>query len=193
MKTQLLWVLLGIGVVFSGHPLAQAGEDMEGSHMMMEGSHSESEALSAFVEPTQKGWTISGRVDFHATAQGLKVNAQINGAPPGKHGIHIHENGSCEDQGNAAGGHFNPDSVPHGDLVKDGFTHAHAGDLGNIEIDANGKGKLEKTLPGLTLDRGKYGVMGRSLILHEKGDDFGQPTGNAGGRIACAVIIPAID
>ena len=147
----------------------------------------------AELKPTVEGVPITGKVSFMETDEGLKINAVVENAPPGKHGIHIHENGSCEDHGNAAGGHFNPDSVPHGDLVKDGFTHAHAGDLGNIEIDANGKGTLEKTLPGLTLDRGKYGVMGRSLILHEKTDDFGQPTGNAGGRIACAVIIPAID
>lgn len=78
--------------------------------------------------------------------------------------------------------------VPHGDLLKDGFQHAHAGDLGNIEIGPDGKGTLKKVIPGLTLKEGKYGVVGRALILHEKEDNFGQPTGNAGGRIACGVI-----
>ncbi|MBI2167628.1 MAG: superoxide dismutase family protein, partial [Candidatus Omnitrophica bacterium] len=46
----------------------------------------------------------------------------------------------------------------------------------------------EKVVPGLTLKEGEYAVAGRALILHEKEDDFGQPTGNAGGRIACGVI-----
>jgi len=71
--------------------------------------------------------------------------------PPGKHGFHIHENGDCGDGGKAAGGHYNPNGVSHGLLLRDGFQKAHAGDLGNVEIDANGRGKLEAVLPGLTL------------------------------------------
>ena len=35
---------------------------------------------------------------------------------------------------------------------------------------------------------GKYGVLGRALVVHEKPDDFGQPTGNAGARLACGLI-----
>ncbi|MBI4430985.1 MAG: superoxide dismutase family protein [Candidatus Omnitrophica bacterium] len=140
------------------------------------------------LKPTQEGSSISGKVTFTEMAEGLKIDAEVSGVSPGRHGFHIHEKGDCSDAGNAAGGHFNPDSVPHGDLVQDGFVHAHAGDLGNIEIDASGNGKLGKLITGLTLNEGKYGVAGRSVILHEKEDDFGQPTGNAGGRIACGVI-----
>ena len=88
-------------------------------------------------------------------AEGLKIDAEVSGAIAGRHGFHIHEKGDCSDAGNAAGGHFNPDGVPHGDLVQDGFVHAHAGDLGNIEIDANGNGKLGKLISGLTLEEGK--------------------------------------
>lgn len=62
----------------------------------------------------------------------------------------------------------------------------------SIEIATNGHGTLEKILPGLTLKKEKYGVMGRSVILHEKEDDFGQPTGNAGGRIGCGIIEPLV-
>jgi len=185
MKTLFFVAILGIGIA-SGHPLAQASGDMEGSF-------SDTEAVTTLIRPTQEGSHLSGRATFQETEEGLKIDVEIFGAPAGKHGIHIHEKGSCEDHGNAAGGHFNPDGVPHGDLVKDGFAHAHAGDLGNIEIDANGNGKLEKTIPGLTLKEGKYGVAGRALILHEKEDNFGQPTGNAGSRIACAVITPAVN
>lgn len=142
------------------------------------------------LKPTQEESFISGKVTFAELEEGLKIDAEVSGVSPGKHGFHIHEKGDCSDAGNAAGGHFNPDAVPHGDLMKDSFTHAHAGDLGNIEINANGDGKLAILIPGLTLKEGKYGVAGRAVILHEKEDNFGQPTGNAGGRIACGKIGP---
>ena len=40
------------------------------------------------------------------------------------------------------------------------------------------------------IDQGEapHAVAGRAFILHEKQDDFGQPTGNAGGRIGCGKI-----
>ena len=142
----------------------------------------------AQLVPTMGGSLITGKVSFMETDEGLKINAVVLNAHPGKHGFHIHEKGDCSDQGNAAGGHFNPDAVPHGDVEKHGFQKAHAGDLGNIEIGSDGKGTLEKVIAGLTLEEGQYGVVGRSVIVHEKADDFGQPTGNAGGRIACGVI-----
>jgi len=142
----------------------------------------------AKLKGTEAGSPIMGKVSFMEVDEGLKINAVIENAPPGEHGFHIHENGSCEDGGKAAGGHFNPDGVEHGNLAKDGFLHAHAGDLGNIEIGPDGKGTLERVIPGLTLKKGKYAVEGRSVILHAKADDFGQPTGNAGSRIACALI-----
>lgn len=144
--------------------------------------------LTTELQPTQEGSSLSGKAAFIETGEGLKISVFIAGAPPGKHGFHVHEKGDCSEAGNGAGGHFNPEGAAHGDILKDGFQQAHAGDLGNIEIGADGRGTLEKVVPGLTLKEGKYGVAGRALILHEKEDDFGQPTGNAGGRIACGVI-----
>lgn len=144
--------------------------------------------LTAELHGTAADSQISGEVQFHEVDGGVKVLAHVEGVPPGLHGFHVHEKGDCGDGGKAAGGHFNPDGHNHGDAVKDGIGAAHAGDLGNIEVGADGKGSLEKTVKGLTLDSGKYGVAGRSVILHEKTDDFGQPTGNAGGRIGCAEI-----
>ncbi len=145
-------------------------------------------SAAAEIKGTEPGSKISGTIIFQEKKGGLQVTTKISGAPAGLHGFHIHENGSCGDKGNAAGGHFNPDGVKHGLLRKDGFASAHAGDLGNVKIKANGKGGLKRFLPGLTLADGKYAVAGKSVILHEKQDDFGQPTGNAGGRIGCGVI-----
>ena len=146
------------------------------------------ETGTAVIKGTAEGSSIAGKAVFQDTAEGLKVSVELNNVPPGKHGFHIHQYGACGDSGKAAGGHFNPDAVAHGLLLKDGFTHAHAGDLGNAEITPDGTGKVELILPGLSLSGGKYSVGGRSLILHEKEDDFGQPTGNAGGRIGCGTI-----
>ena len=146
------------------------------------------QTAAAHIQPTDPSSSLSGEATFQETSGGLKIRVTVMEAPPGKHGLHIHEKGDCGDSAKAAGGHFNPDGVKHGDLTKDGLTGAHAGDLGNIDIDSNGNGTLEKTVPDLSLKEGKYGVVGRSVILHEKEDDFGQPTGNAGARIACGVI-----
>jgi len=143
---------------------------------------------SAIIQATSEGSSVRGNVFLTETAEGLKVTASFQNAPPGKHGFHIHENGACGDSGKEAGGHYNPEGAPHGLLSKDGFEHAHAGDLGNVEIASDGTGTHEAFLPGLTLTAGKYPVAGKAFILHEKEDDFGQPTGNAGGRIGCGVI-----
>jgi Cu-Zn family superoxide dismutase len=64
----------------------------------------------------------------------------------------------------------------------------HAGDFGNLTVDASGKGALHTVVPGLTLSRAPVAVAGHAMVLHEKADDFSQPVGNAGGRIGCGVI-----
>lgn len=145
-------------------------------------------SATAVISGTEPGSAVSGKVTFLETPQGLRVSADISHVSPGKHGFHIHQNGACGDGGKAAGDHFNPDNNPHGFILKDGPSHAHAGDLGNIEIGADGHGQLEELVPNLTLAAGKYNVVGKSVILHAKEDDFGQPAGNAGSRIGCGEI-----
>ena len=143
---------------------------------------------TSHIHGTSATSTLDGEATFEDTEGGLKITVNIHDAPPGQHGIHIHEKGSCYDSGQDAGGHFNPDGLPHGNALKDGVSKTHAGDLGNIEIGADGKGKLEVIVPGLKVAGDKFAVVDRAIILHEKEDDFGQPTGNAGGRIGCGVI-----
>ena len=143
----------------------------------------------AYVKATAEGSKVWGIVDLTETKEGVYVDAEFGNVPnPGKHGVHIHENGSCEDSGNAAGGHFNPEGVKHGYLPDNGHMAAHMGDMGNIDIDEYGDGYLSIFLPGVSLTKGQNNVAGKAVILHEKVDDFGQPTGNAGGRIGCGVI-----
>lgn len=142
---------------------------------------------SAVIKSTADSSSM-GSVSFEETESGLKVDVKVENVPAGKHGFHIHEKGDCADQGKAAGGHFNPHNVAHGYMPKDGAEHAHSGDMGNIEVGPDGKGSLSVFLPGVYLVGKNPSVGGLSVILHEKEDDFGQPTGNAGGRIGCGII-----
>jgi len=104
----------------------------------------------AVIAGTAPGIMGSGEVLFTEENNGLTVEANVAGLTPGKHGFHIHENGSCEDSGKTAGGHFNPDKVMHGYMPKDGMGHAHPGDMGNLEAGADGKASLKVCLPGVS-------------------------------------------
>ena len=132
---------------------------------------------------------VRGLVQLTESPEGLKVDAEFTQAPPGGHAFHIHEFGSCADQAKAAGSHYNPAGHPHGLTAKEGVEKTHAGDFGNVAVEAKGEGALHVVIPGLTLSNGEYSVAGRAFVLHEKPDDFSQPTGNAGGRIGCGTIV----
>ncbi len=143
----------------------------------------------AELKGTAANSPISGTVYFQELPNGLKITANLSGVPAGQHGFHIHEFGSCADLGKAAGSHYNPMSAPHGQILKGGVGHAHAGDLGNVTAGADGKASIDAMVPGITLTGSSMSVAGRAVILHEKADDFSQPVGNAGGRIGCAPIV----
>jgi Cu-Zn family superoxide dismutase len=143
----------------------------------------------AAVDGTREDSEISGTLKFEDTPKGLKITGSLENVPSGEHAFHIHEFGDCGDEGKKAGGHFNPDQHPHGLVTKDGVGKAHAGDMGNVTADEKDAVAINITLPGVTLTSGKYSVAGRAIILHENKDDFGQPTGNAGGRVGCGPII----
>jgi superoxide dismutase, Cu-Zn family len=141
----------------------------------------------ATIEP-KSGSTVTGTATFTEMASGgVKVEVKVEKAPPGTHGLHIHEKGDCSDpEAKSAGGHFNPTNMPHAGPHD---AQRHAGDLGNIEVGADGTGKLEITTDMLTVKPGPNSVVGRAVVFHEKADDLKtQPTGNAGGRLGCGVI-----
>jgi superoxide dismutase, Cu-Zn family len=139
----------------------------------------------AVLAPTQ-GNTVTGTVTFAASGTGVAVKASLKGLPPGTHGFHVHEFGDCTaPDGTAAGGHFNPKGSPHGAPTD---AARHAGDLGNIQAGPDGTATLDWTDPTMVLD-GPGGVIGHAVIVHAGADDLKtQPTGNAGGRVACGVI-----
>ena len=139
----------------------------------------------AVLVPTANS-KVSGTVTFTKATDGIRMVADISGLTPGKHGFHVHEFGDCSaPDGNSAGSHFNPTKDPHAghDAEK-----RHIGDLGNVEADAAGKVHLDLVDKKIKLS-GETSIVGRALIVHEKADDLKtQPTGDAGGRVACGVI-----
>ncbi len=153
-------------------------------HMMYSGP-----GARAAMEPT-KGNTAAGMVGFHATEAGVMVHVSLSGLKANaEHGFHVHEKGDCSSgDGLSTGGHFNPAGKPHGPQDGD----HHAGDLPSLKADAAGKVDVHLQVNGISLAAGPTSIVGRGLIVHAMPDDYKtQPTGNAGGRIACGVIAAA--
>jgi Cu-Zn family superoxide dismutase len=142
-------------------------------------------SAQATMKPAKKQ-KAKGVIHFMQSGDKIKVEAMLEGLKPGPHGFHIHEKGDCSAADfTSAGGHFNPAHKSHGGLEA---TEKHGGDMGNINADAKGKAKLTLELSGISIG-GAEGILGKAVIIHENSDDFKtQPTGNAGGRIACGVI-----
>src|SRR5688572_5884356 len=141
---------------------------------------------TATLQPAAGGST-AGSITFSEEGELVTVTAFLTGVAAGSHGFHVHETGDCGDpEFKNAGGHFNPTGAPHGAPTDPAH---HAGDFGNIEIAADGTGSLQISTALLTVAPGPNSAVGRAVILHEKADDLKtQPTGDAGGRIACGVV-----
>jgi Cu-Zn family superoxide dismutase len=141
---------------------------------------------TATLEPTT-GNSARGTATFAQHGDRVRVTAQLSGLKPGaEHGFHVHEKGDCSSgDGMSAGGHYNPAGKPHGTLASD----HHAGDMPNVKADASGNATVSYDLAGLAIGSGSADVVGKGLIVHRDPDDYkSQPAGNAGPRIACAVI-----
>jgi len=132
-----------------------------------------------------------GAVQLIETPHGVLLKLALKGAVPGEHAFHIHAVGKCEPPFTSAGGHFNPAAKKHGLAVAEG---AHAGDMPNLHIPANGDLMVEILNGGVTLAKGKpnsvFDTDGSAIVIHAGVDDYkSDPTGNAGDRIACGVIV----
>lgn len=150
------------------------------------------------VEPSKKALSeihsdeknaITGTVTIEDLEKEFKVTADIKGLKPNsRFGFHIHQNGVCEGPNyKTAGDHFNPHKKPHG---RPDSEMRHAGDLGNLQTNANGEAKQVILVPkeeGDTFDQ----ILNKSVLIHAGVDDLtSQPSGNSGDRIACGLIKP---
>lgn len=132
----------------------------------------------------------SGRIVARAMMRedqgGLRVVVDASGVSAGVHGVHIHAVGRCDPPGfESAGPHWNPTGREHGRANPQG---AHLGDLPNLTVGSDGRGRLDFTVPSAEL-RGALDGDGAAIVIHATADDNRtDPSGNSGARIACGVL-----
>lgn len=133
----------------------------------------------------------AGTVQIRATSSGyLLVMAGVNNLRQGPHGFHIHETGKCEPENGfkSAGGHYAGDAS-HGVNSADG---PHPGDFPNVTAGPNGQLVAEFFTDRLSISGETNPILdedGSALIIHSGADDYvSQPSGDAGDRVACAVL-----
>ena len=147
----------------------------------------EEPAASAKLEP-RSGSGVQGTVTFTQVEDLVRVSGTVTGHSKGPKGFHIHEKGDCSaPDATSAGGHFNPATSKHGGPYSD---VKHAGDLGNLNFNATGEAKFSFVVGDISVSSTRPdGIIGRAAIVHAATDDLKtDPTGNAGGRVACGVI-----
>ncbi len=129
---------------------------------------------------------VGGKVEFYHTPFGVLVSADIHGLPVSQErcgndifAFHIHGGELCsgnnEDEFADAGTHYNPDGCPH---------PYHRGDMPPL-FTSGKKAFLSFLTDRFTVDE----IIGKTVIIHDKPDDFtNQPSGNSGMKIACGEI-----
>lgn len=142
--------------------------------------------------------SIHGVVKFHQCSVHEKtiVTFSLKGFPKNStHACHIHKYGitSFTDPCGSTCEHYNPNGTLHGSRNIHGDDR-HVGDLtNNLKSDNEGTVKFSYTDNLIQVPD----ILGRSVVVHSGVDDLGlfrdydkgsATTGNAGGRIACAVI-----
>ncbi|WP_213879230.1 superoxide dismutase family protein [Pseudomonas sp. dw_358] len=134
-----------------------------------------------------------GTVTIEETQYGLVFTPALKSLPPGVHGFHVHQNGSCDaamkdgkmSPAEAAGGHFDPQKTgkhlgPYG--------NGHLGDLPAIYVNADGTATYPVLAPRI---KKISEITGHALMVHAGGDnhsDMPMPLGGGGARVACGVI-----
>ena len=143
-------------------------------------------SATAVMRPAS-GSQAHGSVKLTQMGDRVKVEGEIAGLEPGRHGFHIHEKGDCSAPDAAsAGAHFNPGGKKHGGTEG---AERHGGDLGNLTANEYGKAQVSVTVDGISVGTGPNGVIGKGLVVHGDPDDMKtDPGGNSGDRIACGAI-----
>lgn len=164
--------------------VAMVPNNMDSSKTTATNAHAE-----AMLSGTEADTTLNGKATFDVVDGKVKMDLDITVPKMANKSVavHLHEHGACGDMGKDAHGHWNPTNQQHG---KWGSSSFHLGDIGNVTLDANGKGHLEMETNLWTIGGDSTSnILNRAVIVHGGVDDFTtQPTGNAGSRIGCGVI-----
>jgi Cu-Zn family superoxide dismutase len=147
-------------------------------------------AIAVFNDDKIKG-VVRFTEDFETNQ--VRIDVGIKGLTPNSlHGFHVHEAGDLTDKCTSMCAHFNPYGKTHG---CPGMKERHVGDLGNLKTNSKGDSVTTFYDDAIKLRGNKCNIIGRGLIIHADADDCGKggnaeslKTGNAGKRIACAVI-----
>lgn len=179
-------VVAAIGILFLGFGMAACSDANEAES---------ADAKASLVDQDNKE---IGTASFTDEDGAVRVEVNVDkGLKEGFHGMHIHENGSCEAGGDepfeSAGGHLQVDGHKG---------HPTSGDLVSLHIGPDGDGYTTTSTTAVNIDQ----IDGKSLIIHTGPDNFGNipdrysvkgkpgpdektlKTGDAGGRAACGVI-----
>ena len=159
-------------------------------------------ACATVVPPAPDGLTAgaeirdsAGRVVATAMAAeregSVSIRVEAAGLAPGTYGVHVHAVGRCDAPGfTTAGPHWNPEGRQHG---RDNPQGMHKGDLPNLVVGVDGRGRLDQAMPMATLSGGAANALldadGAAIVVHAQSDDYRtDPSGNSGARIACGVL-----
>lgn len=178
-------LFIGLLQACDNRPQQNTQVDTETESALTVDQGEEIERAVCILYPTE-GNDVTGTVTFTREGSSIRMVAELEGLTPGSHGFHIHEFGDCSaPDATSAGGHFNPGDHDHGGPDDE---ERHVGDLGNIEAGEDGTARLELDDSVISFS-GPNSIIGKSMIVHETEDDLtSQPTGDAGGRLACGVI-----
>ncbi|MBB3763317.1 superoxide dismutase family protein [Sphingomicrobium lutaoense] len=148
-------------------------------------------AEEPFSVPLSDGkGNLVGTVEVRSESSGLNITLSVAGLAPGVKAVHLHETGICDaPEFKQAGGHWNPENKQHG---RDNPAGYHLGDLSNMVVSDDGSGKSQFLVAGASIG-GPSPMLedpdGTALVIHEGADDYStDPTGDAGARVACAVL-----
>lgn len=135
-----------------------------------------------------------GLASITQTETGLRAIITSTALPQGVHGVHLHTTGACQPPDfTSAGPHWNPTGRLHGTQNPQG---PHSGDMPNLLVGTDGRGRLEFMIAGRQLEHGEGRLIDRdggAVVVHAAADDHRtDPSGNSGARIACGVLMPVI-
>lgn len=146
-------------------------------------------AMQATADLKRADGTTVGTLTLTQEGDVIHFAGDLGNLPAGVHGIHVHAVGTCSPNFAAAGGHYNPTGKQHG---LENPAGAHAGDLANMMVNADGTAAYDHKTTMVSLLPGPisvYDADGSSIVIHASADDYKtDPAGNSGDRIACGVI-----